>query len=189
MSEKQKVVVPGMFITVEEEFEAGKNTFEDKDGKIFSAKIGVIEFDEKNRNVSVKEQQKKCVPLDFGTIITGRVVLVKDSIAVISIEKAEKNGEKRIPLHSNAQLLISNVSHGFVKSLQNEFKIGDIVKAKVVGVTKYSIDLSTSFPELGVIKAFCSKCRHPLWLFGRQLKCTKCSAIEKRKISTDYLLK
>jgi exosome complex component CSL4 len=189
LTQKQKIVLPGEFITVEEEFEAGRNAYEDKDGKVFSAKIGVTEFDEKNRNVSVKEAKRKCIPIDFGTIVIGRVILVKDSVVIISIGEAEKNGEKRIPVHSNAQLLVSNVSRDYVKSLRNEFRIGDIVKAKVVKVTKHSIDLTTSFPEFGVIKAFCTKCRNALQLFGRQLKCTKCGAVEKRKISTEYLLK
>lgn len=185
MEKKIKLVFPGDFLTIEEEYLPGKNTFEEKNGRVYSARIGEMEFNEKDREVIVKPK-KEMKLLDVGTIITGSVLLLKDSMALIKILKAEKDNEERIPLNSTAILFISNIASGFVKSIRDEFRIGDIVKAKVVSVTPYSVEVTTTFPELGVIKAFCIKCRNQLELYGRDLKCRKCGSVEKRKISTSY---
>lgn len=185
MTEKTKLVLPGDFLTTEEEFFAGKNTFENGSGKIYSTSIGLAEFKEKERKVEVK-QKKSLNLLDAGSVITGQVILVKDSRLVISILKAEKNGEKKIPLNSSAVLLISNVSQGFVKNLRDEFRVGDIIKAKVISVSPQSIEVTTSYSDLGVIKAYCVKCRNALELSGRELKCRNCGSVEGRKISSDY---
>ncbi|MFH1544654.1 MAG: exosome complex RNA-binding protein Csl4 [archaeon] len=185
MEKKIKLVFPGEFLTVEEEYLPGKNTFEEENGRIYSARIGELEFNEKEREVTVKPK-KEMKLVDVGTIITGNVLLLKDSMALIKIIKAEKDNEERIPLNSTAILFISNIARGFVKSIRDEFKIGDIVKAKVVTVSPYSIEVTTTFPELGVIKAFCTKCRNSLELYGSDLKCRKCGSVEKRKISSSY---
>ncbi|MEW6294847.1 MAG: exosome complex RNA-binding protein Csl4 [Candidatus Diapherotrites archaeon] len=186
MDKKNELVLPGQFLTVEEEYEPGKNTFEDEKGKIYSTKVGEAEFNEKERKVNIKERARSINLITPGSIVIGNVILVKDNSVVLSILKAEKNGQERIPQFSSGQVMISNVSRNYVKELRSEFKIGDIVKAKVINVTNYSIDLTTAEEGLGVIKAFCSKCRNELGLFGRQLKCLNCGSIENRKLSFDY---
>jgi len=69
------------------------------------------------------------------------------------------------------------------------FELGDIVKAEVTMLTKYSTEISTEKGDFGVGKAFCSKCKQPLQLFQNQLKCTACGNVESRKISQDYILR
>lgn len=187
--EKEQLVFPGDFLTVEEEYSSGKNTFEDSGGKIYSAKTGITQYNQKERSVSILEKNRKILTVDVGTIVYGRVMFVKESVVVIAILKTEKEGVERIPFLSSAQLLVSNVSHDYVDSLKDEFKIGDLIKAKVIKITKYSIELSTKFSELGVIKAFCSKCRKPLGLYGQELKCNSCGSVETRKVSSDYSVK
>jgi exosome complex component CSL4 len=85
--------------------------------------------------------------------------------------------------------MVSRVDTGFVKVLSEKFKIGDIVKARVDEIYPFGLELSTADPSLGVVKAFCAKCRQPLHLFGAMLKCLSCGATERRKISSDYVLK
>ena len=189
MALKQKLVFPGEFLTVEEEFMPGNNTFEDENGKIFSTKIGLAEFDEKSRKVSVKEKHALAKMLDKGSIVFARVSLIKESNVMVSIVSAEHNGEQRIIPFSNASIYIANASSEFVRNLSGMFRVGDIIKAKVLEVTKYSIELSTNEPELGVLKAFCSKCRQPMILFGATLKCINCANNENRKIASNYSLK
>ena len=108
MEKKIKLVFPGEFLTVEEEYLPGTNTFEEKNGRIYSARIGELEFNEKEREVTVKPKKERKL-LDAGTIITGSVLLVKDSMALIKIIKAEKDNEERIPLNNTAILFISNM--------------------------------------------------------------------------------
>jgi len=89
----------------------------------------------------------------------------------------------------HAMLPIRNVSRQYVESLRDNFRIGDLIKAKIARAGPLGIDLTTAEPGLGVIKAFCTRCRHPLHLFGRTLKCLGCGHTERRKVSKDYLLK
>jgi len=184
---EKKLVFPGDFLAEEEEFEPGKNTFEDK-GKIFSNSFGRAVFDSKEKTIQVLKKKPQEV-LEKETIVIGRVVMVKSNMVSIELFSAEKNGEKRIISSAHAVLPIRNISREFVKKTSELFKIGDIVKAKVAVVTPYSVDLKTNEPELGAIKAFCSKCRNALVLFGNTLKCTSCGLTEHRKLSSDYLLK
>jgi len=134
-------------------------------------------------------KRKELCPLEKDSVVTGRVVLVKSNMVMIELLYAEKNKEKNVISSSFAVLPARNISRLFVKDLKQLFKIGDIVKAEVAMVAPYSIDLRTNKPELGVIKAFCSGCRLPLALFGKNLKCQGCGSTEQRKLSTEYLLK
>ncbi len=181
----KEIVVPGEFLTIEEEFSSGKNTFEDNEGNIYSTKVGLKEFDSNEREVSIKENNSMNDLIEVGAIVTGRVLLIKESFAIINIIKAELNGKKVVSTFGSAKLMISKVSRMHVKSLRDELKVGDVIKAKVINVTKYGVDLTTSYPEFGVIKAYCSNCRHVLGLFDKSLKCSNCGSIERRKLSNE----
>ncbi|MFH1256905.1 MAG: exosome complex RNA-binding protein Csl4 [Candidatus Diapherotrites archaeon] len=189
MMEKKQLVVPGEFLGIEEEFVGGKNTFEDGNGNVLSECIGVPEFDHKRREVKVKKISKEVKPLEPGSIAYGKVALVKEQSVLIELFKAEKNNEPRTILNTFASLPVFNVSQGYVKFLSDMFRVGDIVKAGVVTVTNYGIDLNTKDKSFGVVKAFCVKCRKPLHMIGEQLKCPCCGRTEPRKISSDYMLK
>ncbi len=182
----KEIVVPGEFLSFEEEFMAGKNAFEDDEGNVFSSKLGVKELDEKEREVSVKELKQVNEILKPGNILFCQVALVKESFVVLSILSAENNGKEMIVPFASAKLMISNVSRSHINFLSDAFRTGDLVKVKVTNITKYGIDVTTSFPELGVIRAFCTKCRGPLGLYDKILKCPKCGSIEKRKLSTEF---
>lgn len=181
----EEIVVPGEFLTIEEEFSSGKNTFEDEEGNIYSTKVGLKEFDSKEREVSIKEINPMNDLIEVGAVIIGKVSLIKESFAIINIIEAKKDGKKVVSNFSSAKLMISKVSRMHIQCLRDELKTGDIIKAKVIAVTKYGVDITTSYLELGVIKAFCSNCRHVLGLFDKSLKCSKCGSIEKRKLSNE----
>ncbi len=182
----KEFVVPGEFLTVEEEYSPGKNTFEDEEGNIYSTKVGEKDFDNKEREVSIKEKNAVNDLIEVGSIVIGKVVLMKDSFMLLEILNIEKNGKKQISVFNSARLRISNVCRSHVNELRDEFRRGDLVKAKVVEKNKFGIEVSTVEREFGVIKAFCSKCRQSLSLFGETLKCSKCGSIEKRKLSAEF---
>jgi exosome complex RNA-binding protein Csl4 len=46
--------------------------------------------------------------------------------------------------------------------------------------------LSTDSDDMGAIKAFCAKCRHPMAIIEAGLECESCGAKDNRKIAKDY---
>jgi len=184
--EKQKIVCPGDFLGVEEEFSPGINTFGDSEGNVFSTSIGKPVYDKEKRIVSVARKGRMLKPLSTGATVLGQVQLVKQNSVVIMLFSAEKNGKPEAILTVAAGLPISRVSRSYVEDLSSFFRIGDIVKASVAMVTKQAVDLETTSPELGVVKGYCTKCRNELESAGLNLKCPNCGSIEQRKISKDY---
>ena len=148
---KQRFVVPGEFLTVAEEFSAGKNTWEDEKGNVFSSASGSCNFNQEEYEVSV-DSSKTISLIDKGSIITGQVVLVKSSIAIVEIFHAEKDSQPRILNEGRGVIGVSNASPRYVKSMEDEFKVGDIVRAEVLFVEKGNVELTTKFNGLGVIK-------------------------------------
>ena len=183
---KEKLVLPGEFLSTEEEYVPGKNAY-DCDGDVCSGSTGHIETDAKTKEISVKPI-KEMQPLKEGSIVYGIVTLVKENSLKISLCQPPE-GQKQVIGQSNAMLPIRNVSRDYVESLKDCFKIGDIVKAKITKLTPIAIDVSTNEPVLGVVKAFCSKCRKPLHLFGHSLRCLACGRSEPRKAAKGYLVR
>jgi len=186
---QKKLVMPGDFLTTEEEYSSGINTFLNDDGSVCSDSVGVLGFDDKKREVLVQKKSRIVKVAGVGSIVFGRVLLVKDNMLVLELLSAEHNGEERRLLHSSGSVMVSRISSFFVKRLNDEFKIGDFVKARIVESNTYGVELSTNEPDLGVIRAYCSNCRQELGLFAGKLKCTNCGSIEGRKLSSDYSLK
>lgn len=183
MLKKKNIVYPGDFIAVSEEYSQGKNVFE-RDGKIYSSKVGEIVLDEEKRVASVKSREPEV--MSVGTEVIAQVRLLKPQSVYMIILDATKNG-KPVKVHNQDGLLfIRDVSEEYVKELEDCFNLGDLVKARIVKIDKEEATLTTKDPELGVVKAFCTKCRAPLKLEGKFLKCYNCNSVEKRKTSKLY---
>lgn len=172
---KTKYYVPGETITTEEEYLAGKNTFDDN-GLIKASCLGEVVFDENQKEVSIKCNKKNALTL--GDIVYGKVVLVKDKVAVLDIVKAE--GDKVLPI-TKAQIPVRDIHEGYVTSAKKYFKIGDTVKAKVVSVSELAMDLTTKAEGLGVVIAYCGKCKEPMNFSNDKLMCLNCGNAEERK--------
>ncbi|MCX8196960.1 MAG: exosome complex RNA-binding protein Csl4 [Candidatus Micrarchaeota archaeon] len=182
---EKKFVVPGEFLGVQEEYLAGEGTFIEGE-TIRAAVCGSVS--EKDRKISVAHE----IPLrafGIGSTIIGRVENIVEPVALVSMrisgsltEEDERFGENP----DYAILHASMIKKGYVRNVRDEYKIGDIIRAKIVDMRNGEMRLSTDAEELGVIKAFCNKCRHPMRLEGRILKCEKCRNIDNRKIAKDY---
>ena len=183
-----ELVFPGTFLSAEEEFSPGRNTFE-SDGSVNSARVGKGHFDNSTREASVNGAFPAVEPLDVGSVVYGIVAAVKEKAAVIEMRNAEHNGENRVIMIASASLPVFDIAEGYVERVSDMYRIGDIVKAEASKVTPYAVDLSTRSPKYGVVKAFCIKCRQPMRLFERALKCRACGHTEQRKIAEDYWLK
>lgn len=183
----KKIVMPGDELSTAEEFEDGENTFQEHD-TVFSDSMGEAEFDSKNYEVRVRKR-KNVKLFHPGTRIYGVVTGVRKSSVSIKILEAYDGKEPRVFTRSHASIMISAISRDYVKNIRGEFKIGDIVVAEVEDVKPYGTNLRTNKPNLGVLRAYCTKCRRPLHLSHGKLMCTGCGSIEQRKLSSDYSLK
>ncbi|HPM85852.1 MAG: exosome complex RNA-binding protein Csl4 [Candidatus ainarchaeum sp.] len=173
---KEKIILPGEKIGAEEEYVSGENTFV-RDGQIFSKTIGKLIINHETKEARI--DGKKIEELSFGDIIVGKVTLVKESSAVIELISAED--DKRITGIKVAQLPIRNVSNEYVKDLKTMLKIGDYIRARIVMSSPLAIDLTTKEKGLGVIKAYCSKCRKEMNFNNNKMVCLECGSIEDRK--------
>jgi exosome complex RNA-binding protein Csl4 len=149
-----KLVFPGQRLTVEEEYAPGRNAYVDDEGNVVASAFGEAQFDEDGREVNVSPKGRlPHFSLDVGTIVIGRVTLVKDAVVILNIGYAEKDGEKRAIYDSSAALGVARAAREFIRSLHDYYKVGDFVRAKVSGVTPYSIEVATNEKGLGVIRS------------------------------------
>jgi len=171
----KNTIMPGEALTTEEEFLAGKNTFVEN-GLIKSTTLGNANLDNATKEAWV--DGKSVNPLKEGDIAFGVVTNVKDNTVRVELKKAE--GDKRVTKR-DAQIPVRNISNEFVSRTRDFFRIGDIVKAKIASVSEYGIDLETKGKGLGVIKAYCSNCRHEMVSNQEKLRCLDCGSVESRK--------
>ena len=119
-----------------------------------------------------------------GDVVIGQVVGLRDSLAMVTIAGAKGVVDREIPNVGPAIVHVSNVKRAYVKDITYEFGMFDIVKAKIIDLKNMRLD--TSEPDMGVIKALCSKCRTAMVRHDSKLKCPDCGRIETRKLSTGY---
>jgi len=70
--------------------------------------------------------------------------------------------------------------------MSDAFKVGDIVRAKIISTQNREFHLSTREYNLGVIQATCVFCGGSLIQQRNNLRCSQCSRIDRRKITVDY---
>jgi exosome complex component CSL4 len=174
-----KFVLPGDKIGYVEEFAIGKGVYEEN-GEIFAAVAGKVITKDK---IAMVEPVKNLPEINKGDVVLGRVVDVRNSLALVELSR--KKGFDRDLMHTGiAALHISNVQSEYLKDLNAVVRYMDIIKARVIDAK--NLKLSTKEPDMGVIKSLCSICRHELLKEGNILKCPKCGSIENRKLSIDY---
>jgi exosome complex component CSL4 len=118
-----------------------------------------------------------------GNLVLGIVKSVRDKNLTLKIVQIE---DKPLYTYFDGVMHISDVSEGYVKTMLDAFKVGDIVRAKVISTKNREIHLTTQGSELGVIQAKCSLCGHSLILDKNNLRCPQCNRARWRKIAYDY---
>lgn len=180
---ENKIVLPGEEVSTSEELLPGDGTFEE-DGIIRASRVGTYVVDEKHRRAIVKPLTSIPVELKRGGIVLAEVGSVRSNMVIAEV--IHVIGKSRsISGDTNGTLRVSEISNSYVKDPSTEYAPGDIIRAKVTQV-KPSIQLATKDRDLGVIKAMCTKCRHPLVRKGNILECGNCRNKEKRKFANDY---
>ena len=181
--ETNNFVVIGDYLGVIEEFIPGPGTYEN-DGKIYSARIGVKHVNKRTLEVSVDPVRKRDIPVPQpGDVVICEIVIARRQMAICSIFK-HKN-MFLFDTYSGA-LHVSNMAPGYMRSVEDGFKPTDIVRARVMrkDFTKY--ELTTKYPELGVIYAECSNCGTTLRRDGDRIVCDLCGYHNPRKFAKDY---
>ncbi|MFH0862485.1 MAG: exosome complex RNA-binding protein Csl4 [Candidatus Altiarchaeota archaeon] len=178
---ESKVMI-GEYLGTIEEFTPGKGTYAE-DGKIYAAKIGLKAVD---ANKHVAEVKGKDLPfIALGQTIFGEVAGFRTNMVTVIAGKIQ--GQKG-HIDEKTTIYVSNIADSYVDKPEEFFAIGDIVKAKIIRMEGNVIDISTK-GEMGVVKAFCRNCRHPLVKSNKQpdrLECPSCRRIEKRKLAADF---
>lgn len=180
--------LPGEYIGTPEEYDSGFGTYKNsEEGDIRSSNTGELKLDKKKHKAEVRAKTKIPKMQAPGTVILGVVTRTRDQ--VLNIEPAPFESKKFIfvPNEKSAILHISNIKDDYIDDIKTQYKIGDIVRAKITGVDKTTVELATDQGNLGTIKAYCSECRQPMEKIGRdKVKCNECGKKTTRKTANDY---
>ncbi len=124
---------------------------------------------------------KKKEPVSVGDVVYGRIVVLKEKIAVVNLDYADNN--KVLSPAESGVVFISNVAQGYVKKIDDFYNKGDIIKAKVIEITPYEYKLTTAEKNLGVIKGLCNNCKQELSNTpdASQIRCFNCGTIQSKK--------
>jgi len=179
---EKRLVLPGDPIAAAEEYEAGEGTYE-RNGEIYAATPGLLDLDSQNFVARVRPFNP-LAELKVGDVVYGVIGDIRSSMAEATVgavhgSKREITGETEGAIH------VSKISNEYIEDIRDAFRLGDIVRAKVIQA-KPSLQLTTAEANLGVVKAMCSRCRGPLVLQGRDLWCPRDETSERRKIAADY---
>lgn len=180
--EPPKMVLPGDQVAVAEEFEAGEGTYE-REGGIFASMPGVLTLDP-NARVARVRPFNPVAELQVGDIVYGVVDDIRGMMATATVT-AIHGRSREISGEAEGTIHISNVSEEYTEDIHDMFRVGDVVRAKVIQ-TKPSLQLTTAEGLLGVVKALCGQCRGPLERRDRDLYCPRCERSERRKMTRDY---
>jgi exosome complex component CSL4 len=171
----EAVTLPGDAIASIEEYEAGYNTYDDGD-MVRSLAVGEKILDKSTRLASVKHQKMLSIPR-VGDVVIGTVVAVMSSMIAVSIDYI--NGK---PTTSKVECVCSTRN---IRK-KNIALVNDIVSLKILNLINGTIHATIDEPKLGVLLTKCRKCGQKVVPMRDAIKCTECSWIDERKLSSNF---
>ncbi|MDQ4073003.1 MAG: exosome complex RNA-binding protein Csl4 [Thermoproteota archaeon] len=192
MEKIQKVnhIIPGYPLSIIEEFLPGKNTFV-ADGEIRSSVIGETSIDMVDRVLSIKQKNPAMIPkvgdtimgyidMLFGNMVSVRIVYIND---VYSHSGFSAIASTRISTGNTY-----NPGGWRDRSYKGKlvFKVGDIVRGRVISLLNSSIHITLEDKDLGIVYTICFSCGNEFVKTSSGLKCSNCGNYEERKVSSDY---
>ncbi|MGC9114183.1 MAG: exosome complex RNA-binding protein Csl4 [Candidatus Micrarchaeia archaeon] len=175
------MILPGDFMATVEESLGGEGTFEE-DGRVYAAVRGNAVCDVRSRSVAVAAPLI-ARPLREGDLCYAVVHDLFDMVALLKFQPADFKGVRVASHNSSAFLRISEVQRGYTEDFRDFLRIGDVLRARVKEITSLGIYLTIADNDLGVVRAFCSNCRHEMQLRGRVFVCSNCGNREGRKLA------
>lgn len=171
----EAVTLPGDAIASIEEYEAGYNTYDDGD-MVRSLAVGEKILDKSTRLASVKHPKILSIPR-VGDVVIGTVVAVMSSMIAVSIDYI--NGK---PTTSKVECVCSTRN---IRK-KNIALVNDIVSLKILNQINGTIHATIDEPMLGVLFTKCRKCGQKVVPMRDAIKCTECSWIDERKLSSNF---
>lgn len=169
-----------------EQYFGHKGTFEDN-GTIRASVAGIVRINPKKRTIGVQHPKAEDVEANKGDHVVGIVTRIRAYSVGIKIYKIKKKFLYE-PLFGNIH--VSKVARRYVDRLENAFTVGDIIRARVMGMTFNEYDLRTDDRNLGAIHSECNVCGTVLKRNkdrrGSDLICQFCGNQERRKTANDY---
>jgi exosome complex component CSL4 len=178
------LVFPGDEIAIAEEFVPGPGAFEEN-GKVYAARIGIVRYDPEAFTVTVNASTRVPVELNVDDSVICSVRMLKSSMAIVDVGARVDVPDSAIAGDTDGTIHISKVSADYVESINDAFRLGDILRAKVVS-TQPSLQLTTLGDDLGVVKAFCPRCRTAMNAVEKAVVCPECDWKDAKKLSSLY---
>ena len=176
---------PGEFLGTEEEYVPGYGSYQDG-SFIHASLLGDLTVDKETR-MNIGTPCNVPIGIKPGMVVYGRVEEIFEPVALIRAQPIQTGRERQVIDQFYCVLHVSRVKMGYARSIKDEVRIGDIIKAVVDEISNNEIYLSTKRGGMGVIKAFCTRCRAPLLLAeGQMLTCDHCENRENRKLGSPY---
>lgn len=176
-------VLPGDALAYAEEFLPGPGVFDD--GTFLrAARLGTFQVDARDMRISVAPATSVPSTLHEGDYVFGKITMLKPSMAgveVLHVEGATRN----VAGDTNGTLHVSKIAKRYVQDVGREYRLGDIVRARVLEV-KPSVQLATEDERCGAILCLCLRDRFPLKKAGKGLECPGCGKRDTRNIARDY---
>jgi len=175
---------PGTPLAFSEELLPGANTYDDGT-QIRAAVYGTQQVDPETMAISVRAAGRSVGAIERGDIVVGQVTYIKPealaSVKIIGI----RGKEGRSFLQSiEGTLHVSKIDARYIKYVDDEYKGGDLIRAKVISL-KGGPQLATDKPDLGCVKAWNAD-GVPLVRDGNRLKDPDTGQVHYRKLASDY---
>ncbi len=166
---------PGDTIASIEEYEAGYNTFDDGD-MVRASTVGEKILDKTTRIARIKHPKMLSIP-QVGDTVIGTVAAVMSSMIAVSIDYINEK-----PTTSKVECVCS------IRNIRrkNIALVKDIVTLKILNHLNGTIHATIDEPHLGVLFTKCRKCGGKVVPMRDAIKCTECSWIDERKLSSNF---
>lgn len=185
MTKNDKTLLePGTPLAYSEELLPGAGTYDDGT-QIRAAVFGTQHIDPETMAVSVIPAGRATSGVERGDIIVGQVTYIKpEALASVKIISVRGKEGRSLLVPVEATLHASKIDTRYVKFVDEEYKTGDLVRAKVISL-KGGPQLATDKPDLGCVKAW-SADGIALVRDGNKLKDPETGQVHYRKMASDY---
>src|SRR5437016_10171173 len=121
----------------------------------------------------------------IGDIVVGHIEMLFGSMISVRIlyinEKKSFSGFSAI-----ASARISSPGRDRDRRGRVIFRVGDIIRGRVISLLNSTIHITIDEKEFGVLYALCFNCGGDTVRLNSTVKCIECSIFEERKLSNDY---
>lgn len=178
-----KIAFPSKDLVVEEEFLPSTGTHVE-DHMVKASVVGEVFIDKEHYKAKVIPFKKRSnIPAKYSFVIGMIEKVSKSSIRM----NATYVNEIRVHPSFSAIMHISDSSRDYVKSLDDLYAAGDIIRAKIIDNKSFPVQLETKYSDTGVIFTLCEICGENVKKIKRNvLKCDDCGHVQNRNTAVNY---